>query len=298
MRLAMYVRVSTQRQALPQTGEPHLERLRAWCTQQEWAWGDEWIVRDDGFSGATLQRPGRDARRDARRDAVAAARGDLVLLTAPDRRARNDVHPMVRLAAFERAGCRVAWRDRPLSPEPHDPVVRPIRGAVAEVAEVAEYDRTRIAERLRRGRLHTLPAGLLLPWSVPPSGYRLGAEPPRDPAGVWVEPLEGPMGQAIFRRSLDARMSLDGLANWLTAPGVPTPTGKAICLAWKHRPRGLEHPLRQRAGLGGTPRAATEPRTVLGAAAGRAGVDLPDEAPSRRLDPRGRHPRPGEPRTG
>jgi site-specific DNA recombinase len=81
---------------------------------------------------------------------------------------------------------------------------------------------------MRRARLHKLQAGLLLPWSVPPYGYRLGAEHPRDPAGVWVEPLESAMVQAIFRRYLDARMRLDGLAKWLTAQGVPTPTGKAI----------------------------------------------------------------------
>jgi site-specific DNA recombinase len=218
MRIALYVRVSTQRQALQQTSEQQLERLRAWCTQQEWEVRDEWIFRDDGFSGATLQRPGLDALRDA----VAAARCDLVLLTAPDRLARNYVHQMVLLEEFERAGCRVAFLDRPMSQDPHDQVVLQIRGAVAE------YERTLIAERMRRDRLHKLQAGLLLPWSVPPYGYRLGAEHPRDPAGVWVEPLEGTMVQAIFRRYLDARMSLDGLAQWLTAQGVPTPTGKAI----------------------------------------------------------------------
>src|SRR5262249_50603142 len=108
-----------------------------------------------------------------------------------------------------------------------------IRGAVAE------YERTLIAERMRRGRLHKLQAGLLLPWSLPPYGYRLGVEHPRDPAGVWVEPVEGSVVQELFRRYVDARMSLDGLAKWLTAQGVPTPTGKAI---WRgNTVRGILH---------------------------------------------------------
>jgi site-specific DNA recombinase len=117
MRIALYVRVSTQRQALQQTSEQQVERLRAWCTQQEWEFSDEWIFRDDGYSGAPLQRPGLDALRDA----VAAARCDLVLLTAPDRLARNYVHQMVLLEECERAGCRVEFLDRPMSQDPHEP---------------------------------------------------------------------------------------------------------------------------------------------------------------------------------
>jgi hypothetical protein len=84
-----------------------------------------------------------------------------------------------------------------------------IRGAVAE------YERVLITQRMRRGRLHRWQAGVLLPWSVPPYGYRLGIERPRDPAGVWIEPTEGVLVQAVFTRYLTPRSSLDGLAKWL-----------------------------------------------------------------------------------
>src|SRR5258708_19492010 len=81
---------------------------------------------------------------------------------------------------------------------------------------------------MRGGRLHRLQAGVLLPWSVPPYGYRLGIERPRDPAGVWIEPTEGVLVQAVFTRYLTPRSSLAGLPKWLTAQGIPTPTGKRL----------------------------------------------------------------------
>ena len=51
--------------------------------------------------------------------------------------------------------------------DPHDQLLLQIRGAVAE------YERSLIAERMRRGRLHKLQSGLLLPWTRPPYGFRL-----------------------------------------------------------------------------------------------------------------------------
>jgi site-specific DNA recombinase len=218
MRIALYLRVSTQRQAHQQTSEQQFERLRAWCADHAEAVYDDLVFRDEGFSGATLRRPGLDALRDA----VAAARCDLVLLTAPDRLARNYVHQMVLLEEFEGAGCGVEFLDRPMSQDPHDQLLLQIRGAVAE------YERTLIAERMRRGRLHKLQAGVLLPWTVPPYGYRLSLEHPRDPAGVWVEPGESVWVQEVFARYLAPGSSLDGVAKWLMAQGVPTPTGKTV----------------------------------------------------------------------
>jgi site-specific DNA recombinase len=133
MRVALYVRVSTQRQAQQQTVEQQVERLRAHVTahavQEGWELGDDQVFRDDGYSGATLRRPGLDRLRDA----VAARAVDLVLVTAPDRLARNYVHQMLLLEELEQRGCRVEFLDRPMSQDdPHDQLLLQIRGAVAE----------------------------------------------------------------------------------------------------------------------------------------------------------------------
>jgi site-specific DNA recombinase len=51
-----------------------------------------------------------------------------------------------------------------MNQDPHDQVLLQSRGAVAE------YERTLIAERMRRGRLRKYQAGLLLPWTRAPDG--------------------------------------------------------------------------------------------------------------------------------
>jgi site-specific DNA recombinase len=83
---------------------------------------------------------------------------------------------------------------------------------------------------MRRGRLRKLQAGTLLPWTRAPYGYRLGLEHPRDPATVRVEPTEAAIVAALFARYLETSGSLGGLAKYLTAQGLPSPTGKAC---WK-----------------------------------------------------------------
>ena len=54
MKVAMYVRVSTQRQALTQTIEQQLHLLREHSQMHEWQWQEESIFRDDGVSRSEL----------------------------------------------------------------------------------------------------------------------------------------------------------------------------------------------------------------------------------------------------
>ena len=86
MEVALYVRVSTPRQQQQQTIDQQWHRLRAYvATHPDWPVTDEHIYRDDGYSGATLKRPGLDRLRDR----VAMAAVECVVITAPDRLARN-----------------------------------------------------------------------------------------------------------------------------------------------------------------------------------------------------------------
>jgi site-specific DNA recombinase len=58
MRIGIYARVSTQRQAQANGLAQQLERLQAHALQQGWSVAAEDIFRDDGYSGASLKRPG------------------------------------------------------------------------------------------------------------------------------------------------------------------------------------------------------------------------------------------------
>src|SRR3954451_4024215 len=219
MTVAVYVRVSTQRQAQAQTIQQQLERLRAHLRGRGEELPTEAIFRDDGYSGATLNRPGLDRLRDAAR----AGEVDRVLVTDPDRLARNYVQLMVLLEELERAGCEVAFLDRPMGRDPQDQLLLQIRGAVAE------YERTLIAERMRRGRQAKLRSGHLLPWTRAPYGYRLHPERPRDPMLLTVDEVQAAILQELFHAYANGGVSLYKLAVDLTQRHVLSPTG---CAHW------------------------------------------------------------------
>ena len=216
MTVAVYVRVSTQRQAQAQTIEQQLERLGEHLRRQGTDLTSAGIFRDDGYSGATLNRPGLDRLRDA----VRMGEVTQVLVTDPDRLARNYVKLMVLLEELERAGCEVTFLDRPMGRDPQDQLLLQIRGAVAE------YERTLIAERMRRGRQAKLRAGCLLPWSRAPYGYRLDPDHPRDPAGVTIEPTEAAVVQELFAGYVEDHQSLFSLARHLKALDIASPSGR------------------------------------------------------------------------
>lgn len=218
MKVALYARVSTLRQQQSQTIEQQLERLQNHIAEQGWELAAEHIFRDDGYSGAKLARPGLERLREQ----AALGEFEVVLITAPDRLARNYVHQVLLLEELSSRGCQVEFLERPISEDPHDQLVLQIRGAVAE------YERSLIAERMRRGRQSRLKAGLLLPWTKAPYGYILDAEQPRDPSRVRLNEVEAVIVSQIFADYTDpeARPSLYALAKRLSDEGLPTPTGQ------------------------------------------------------------------------
>jgi len=91
MRIAIYSRVSTRHPVEHQTIEQQLDRLTAHVQMhaaEGWVLDPTHIFRDEGYSGAVLARSGLDRLRDA----VKGHEIDRVLVTTPDRRARNSVH--------------------------------------------------------------------------------------------------------------------------------------------------------------------------------------------------------------
>src|SRR5215216_3735983 len=218
MEIALYARVSTSRQQQARTIDQQLDRLRAHvATQPDWHLADEHIYRDDGYSGAKLNRPGLDRLRDR----AAFAAFERVLITAPDRLARNYVHQMLLIDELAQRGCQVEFLERPMSDDPHDQLLLQIRGAVAE------YERNLIADRMRRGRQAKLRNGQLLPWTRAPYGYILDAECPRDPRRVRLDPVKAAIVQQIFAWYSDPQTptSLYMVAKRLSDDHIPTPTG-------------------------------------------------------------------------
>lgn len=220
MEVALYARVSTDRQQQTQTIEQQMERLWAQVAQRpDWHVSETHIYRDDGFSGARLDRPGLDRLRDH----AAFGEFELVLVTAPDRLARKYVHQALLIEELQAVGCRIEFLERPMSDDPNDQLLLQIRGAVAE------YERILIAERMRRGRQAKLRSGRLLPWSKAPYGYLLDPERPRDPERLRLDPVKAAVVEQIFGwYTQPERLSLYAVAKRLSQANIPAPRGGLV----------------------------------------------------------------------
>ncbi|MCP4698248.1 MAG: recombinase family protein, partial [Gammaproteobacteria bacterium] len=221
MKAAIYARVSTGAQQKKQTIEPQIERLKtSAASRPQWNLSERHVYRDDGYSGAYLNRPGLDSLRD---QAVMGA-FEVVLITEPDRLAREYIHQLLLIDELEGHGCAVEFLDRPMSDDPHDRFLLQIRGAAAE------YERSLIAERMRRGRRAKMKNGQLLPWTIAPFGYIQDTERPCDPARVRIDPAKAEIVKLIYAWYTDCQKSssLQGIADRLNERHIATASGRAL----------------------------------------------------------------------
>jgi len=79
MRVAVYARVSNDRQREEQTVASQLEEIRELAAREGWTLDDRHIYIDDGHSGFYFDRPGLDRLRDAARDGLL----DLLVIERP-----------------------------------------------------------------------------------------------------------------------------------------------------------------------------------------------------------------------
>ena len=160
---AIYARVSSERQRQEQTIQSQTAALRELAEQRDLLVAEEFIFEDDGFSGASLQRPALERLRDRAFEGCF----EVLLCHAPDRLARRYAYQVLLLEELARGGIEVVFAKEPeRSGSPEDELLRQFQGMIAE------YERAQIAERCRRGKLHRARAGAVSVLSHAPYGYR------------------------------------------------------------------------------------------------------------------------------
>ena len=213
MKAVIYARVSTERQAERGTIGSQVEALRAHVATA----GDELAGEycDDGHSGARLDRPGLDQMRDA----AEAGLFEVVWCLSPDRLARSYAYQVLILDELARLGVRVRFTDAPGLDE-HDPqakLLTQVQGVIAE------YERAKIAERYRRGKLFRARAGEVISWKAP-YGYRRIPRGPDGPAHLEIFEPEAAVVRRIFAERATGT-TIRQICRQLNADTVPTPTG-------------------------------------------------------------------------
>src|SRR3989454_3546430 len=215
MRVALYARVSTERQERQGTIASQLDALRRFALKHHHDVVDAYACVDDGYSGTRLDRPGLDRLRDG----AEAGAFEAALILCPDRLARKYAYQVVILEELERYGVRVIFLEQPPSDDPHARLLTQIQGAIAE------YERMKITERYRRGKLFRARQGEVIFWKVP-YGYR--RVPRRDavPAHLEISEAEAQVVRQIFSWHVHERLSVRQIALRLTESPHLTATGR------------------------------------------------------------------------
>ncbi len=214
MRVALYARVSTERQEQLGTIASQLEALRTAAARDELQVIEEFV--DAGHSGARLDRPALDRLRDA----AQAGLFEQLLVLAADRLARSYAYQVLILEELERFGVKVRFLEGPaLTDDPQARLLVQVQGVIAE------YERAKINERYRRGKLHKARQGDPFFWKVP-YGYRRIAGGNGEPNRLEVLESEARVVREIFHAHVNDDLTLRQISLRLLEHGTPSPTGK------------------------------------------------------------------------
>ena len=216
LRVALYARVSSEQQSEANTIASQVAELKQriaadGCTVRD---ADGFI--DDGISGSTLIRPALERLRDQ----VANGAIDRLYVHSPDRLARKYAHQALLVDEFSRAGVDIVFLNRALGQSPEDDLLLQVQGVIAE------YERTKIAERSRRGKLHAARQGSVSPLSAAPFGYRyVTVAEGNGQARYEVIPEQSRVVQQIFRWVGHDRLPLQEVGRRLQKQGIKSPAG-------------------------------------------------------------------------
>jgi site-specific DNA recombinase len=121
---AIYARVSSDQQKEENTIASQTAALIDFARAQGLDVPAEWIIEDDGFSGASLVRPGLERLRDL------AAEGEIqaVLIYSPDRLSRKYAYQVLLTEEFVRHGVETIFIKAPRSDTPEDQLMLQFQG--------------------------------------------------------------------------------------------------------------------------------------------------------------------------
>ena len=212
VRAVLCARVSTDQQEKEATIQSQVEALRKYAHEKGYQIAVEYL--DDGYSGAKLARPGLDKLRDG----LGSGEFDVVLFHSPDRLARKALFQSIMLEEIEKAGVKFEFLNHPVDDSPEGKMLLGMQGLFAE------YERTKILERTRRGKLHRAREGAMV-GGYAPYGYRFIRRTEDHRARLEIDEYQAVVVRRMYQWLLEDKKSLRQIAKLLTEGGVPTARG-------------------------------------------------------------------------
>ena len=211
---AIYARVSSDRQKENQTIASQTAALKEYAETHGYLVPAEWVFEDEGYSGASLIRPGLEAMRDL------AAQGQIeaALVYSPDRLSRKYAYQVLLAEEFSRCGVSLVFLKSPSGETPEDQLLVQFQGMIAE------YERAQIAERTRRGKRHKAQQGVVNVLAGAPYGYRYIKKSDNAEAYYEVIEAEAEIVRMMFDVYTQQGLSINAIARMLNERQIPTRT--------------------------------------------------------------------------
>jgi site-specific DNA recombinase len=211
-RTALYARVSSDQQVQQDTIASQIATVQTFAAAQGVKIDPDLIFADNGISGTTLARP----KLDALRDKAAAGELDEILILNPDRLARKYTHQLMLVEEFKKLGVAITFVNRQIATSPEDQLLLQMQGVIAE------YEREKIVERHRRGKLHKAQQGKVCVLSGAPYGYVYIPATDTEEARYEIHEREAAVVQRVFQLLVNEQQSIGAIARRLTAEQIPT----------------------------------------------------------------------------
>ena len=209
---AIYARVSSDKQKEENTIASQTAALTAFAAEQGYAVPTEWIFEDEGYSGASLIRPGLERVRDL----AAEGEFDAVLVYAPDRLSRRYAYQILLIEELARAGVETLFIRSPRATTAEDQLLLQFQGMIAE------YERAQILERSRRGKRHRARQGQVSVLSGAPFGYRYVRKSEQSAAYYEINEVEAPVVRRVYERYTIDGLSIGAITRLLNEQRIPT----------------------------------------------------------------------------
>jgi site-specific DNA recombinase len=211
---AIYARVSSKKQKEEETIKSQIDFLLQYASKEGYFIPETWMFIDDGITGEHLQRPSLDEMRDM----IRIEQVDAILIYAPDRLARKYSHQLILLEEFRKNGVKTFFiKDSHPTDTPEGIMSNHFQGIFAE------YERSLIIDRSRRGRLFKAKQGnpSILP-SVP-----YGYKKVKNGHNTVIEVVKGQSNivEKIFKMYINDKISLSQIARTLSLEGIKSPKG-------------------------------------------------------------------------
>ena len=216
--VALYARVSSDQQAKSGTIESQLAALKERIASDGEQIAEELCFIDAGVSGATLIRP----QLEKLRDRAAMGLMDRLYVLSPDRLSRKYAHQVLLIEELSACGVQIVFLNHAIGTTPEEELLLQMQGMIAE------YERAKIMERNRRGKLHGAKRGSVNVLSTAPYGYRyIRKQFDGAPAQYVIDLAQAATVRKIFHWIGVERLSIGEVVRRLDAEGIETATGKA-----------------------------------------------------------------------